>query len=84
MACPGVDTAPWFLVGCCPLVGRGVVGCPLQWGGVDSGYSPTIGVPLWWGAPYSGARWIVGASQYWVRADCGLVRIVGVYLLLKL
>ena len=62
----------------------GVVGYCLQWGGVDSGYSPTIGVPLWWGAPYSGDRWIVGASQYWVRADCGLVRIVGTYLLLKL
>ena len=64
--------------------GVGVVGYCLQWGGVDGGYSPTIGVPLWWGAPYSGDRWIVGASQYWVRADCGLVRIVGTYLLLKL
>ena len=79
---------PWCCC-CCCRVGTAagccrVVGSPLQWGGVDSGYSPTIGVPLWWGAPYSGDGWIVGASQYWVRADCGLVRIVGAYLLLKL
>ena len=56
---------------------RGVVGCPLQWGGVDGGYSPTIGVPLWWGAPYSGDRWIVGASPLLGLPDCGCARIVG-------
>ena len=75
---------PWFLVGCRPLVWRGVVGYCLQWGGVDGGYSPTIGVPLWWGAPYSGDGWIVGASPLLGFPDCGLVRIVGAYLLLKL
>ena len=49
----------------------GVVGSPLQWGGVDGGYSPTIGVPLWWGAPYSGDGWIVGASPLLGFPDCG-------------
>ena len=58
VACPGVDTAP-LVPGGVPPPWCGVGHC-LQWGGVYSGYSPTIGVPPLLGGVDSGCFPVLG------------------------